>query len=85
MHRPDFHESTKLIVKSGMHPSFHDNCQHQINFANVSLRVEYPPPYKRRIWDYTKADVDGINKAISQFNWQESFINLTVNNCSTPP
>ena len=38
--------------------------------ANASLGVEYPPPYKRHVWDYATADVGRINKAISQFNWQ---------------
>ena len=43
------------------------------------LKVEHPPPYKHHVWDYVKANVNGISKAISQFNWQESFTNLLIN------
>ena len=64
------------IVNRGTHPSLHENCQHQITFAKARLRVEYPPTYKRHAWNYAKANVNGINKAISQFNWQGSFTNL---------
>ena len=32
-------------------------------FAKARLIFEYPPPYKRHV--YAKADVNGINKAIS--------------------
>ena len=30
-------------------------------------------------WNYAKANDNGINKAISQFNWQGSYTNLPVN------
>ena len=49
-----------LIVNRGIHPSLHENCQHQITFANARLRVEYPLPYKRHAWNYSKAAVNGI-------------------------
>ena len=31
------------------------------------------------VWTYAKTNVYGINKAISQFNFQEIFTNLPVN------
>ena len=74
-----FTNQPNLIVNRGTHPSLHENCQHQITFAKATLRVEYPPPYKRHVWNYAKANVNGINKAISQFNWQGSFTNLPIN------
>ena len=43
------------------------------------LRVVYPPLYKRHVWDYAKANAAGINKAISQLDWQEFLLNLIVN------
>lgn len=43
------------------------------------LRVVYPPLYKRHVWDYAKANADGINKAISQLDWQEFLLNLMIN------
>ena len=43
------------------------------------LKVEHPPPYKLHVWDYVKPNVNGVSKAINQFNWQESFTNLPIN------
>ena len=60
-----FTNQPNLIVNRGTHPSLHENCQHQITFAKAMPRAEYPPPYKRHVWNYAKANVNGINKAIS--------------------
>ena len=35
-----------LVINSGAHPSLHQNCHHQIIFAQISLKVYYSPPYK---------------------------------------
>ena len=74
-----FTNQPNLIVNRGTHPSLHENCQHQITFAKARLRAEYPPPYKCHVCNYAKANVDGINKAITQFKWQGSFTNLPIN------
>ena len=63
-----FTNQPNLIVNRGTDPSLRESCQHQITFAKAMLRVEYPPSYKRHVWNYAKANVSGINKAISQFN-----------------
>ena len=68
-----------FIVNRGAHPSLHENCQHQITFAKAKLRVEYPPPSERHVWNYAKANINEINKANSQFNWHGSFTNLPIN------
>ena len=70
---------SNLIVNRGTHPSLHENCQHQSTFPKDRFRVEYPPPYKRHVWNYAKANVNGINTAISQFNWQGYFTSLPIN------
>ena len=74
-----FTNQPNLIFNRGTHPSLHENCQYQIIFAKARLRVEYPPTYKRHIWIMQKLNVNGINKAISQFNWQGTFTNLPIN------
>ena len=74
-----FTNQSNLIVNRGTHPSLHENCQHQINFGKAWPRVEYPLSYKLHVWHYAKANVNGINKDISQFNWQGSFTNLPIN------
>ena len=62
-----------LVRNSGVHPSFHQNCHHQIIFAQINLKVYYPPPYKRLVWGYKKANIDAINLAIKSFNWENTF------------
>ena len=57
-----------LVINSGVHPSQHQNCHHQIIFAQINLKVYYPPPFKRLVWDYKKANIDAINLAIKSFN-----------------
>ena len=31
----------------------------------------------REVWDYSKANIENINKAISNFNWTRAFENLS--------
>ena len=51
-----------------MYPSIHQNCHNQIIFAKINLKVYYPTPYKRLVWDYKKANIDATNLAIKSSN-----------------
>ena len=66
-------------MESGVHPSLHSNCHHQITYAKFNLKIHYPPPFKCGICHYQKANTDQIRKAIEQFSWDRSFKNLDVN------
>ena len=46
-----FTNQSNLVTESGIHPSLHPKCHHQIVFAKLNLNVEYPPLYERLIWD----------------------------------
>ena len=63
-----FVNQPNLLKDSGIHPSLHQNCHHQIIFCKLNLKIEYPPPYTREVWDYGKAQTDLINRAIDQFD-----------------
>ena len=39
-----FTSQRNLITESGVHPSLHPNCHHQVIYANFNLKVHYPPP-----------------------------------------
>ena len=39
-----------------------------------------PPPFRRRIWFYNKADAHAIHKSIQIFNWSEHTGNLACLN-----
>ena len=47
-----FTDQPNLVIDSGVHPSLHTNCHHQITFSKFNLIIEYPPPYQRLVWDY---------------------------------
>ena len=40
--------------------------------------IEYPPPHERIVWDYKKANIDSIQKALKQVNWRFLFSNKSV-------
>ena len=37
------------------------------------MKIFYPPPCKRLVWDYRNANVKAINFAIESFNWEKAF------------
>ena len=73
-----FTDQPNLIVDSGVHPSLHSNCHHQITYCKLKLNIEYPPPYKRLVLDYNRANVEGIKKSIESVNWEVMFNNKSV-------
>ena len=58
--------------------SIFDICQHKINFRKIDIRVTLPPIFVHEVWDYSKANVEHIKKAISNFNWHNAFKDLSV-------
>ena len=68
-----------LVIDSGIHPSLHQNCYHQVIFCKLNLKIEYPQPYTREVWDYGKAQTDLINRAIDQFDWVNLFLDTNIN------
>ena len=68
-----------LVMVSGVHSSLHPNCHHQIIHAKFNLKIFYPPPYQRVVWNYQDAKNDLIQWSISQFNWERAFFNKGVN------
>ena len=74
-----FTSQPNIVVESGVHPSLHPNCHHQIIFAKFNLKIYYPPPYLREVWHYKEANADFIKRAISNFNWEKAFCDTNIN------
>ena len=74
-----FANQNNLITDSGVHPSLHFNCHHQIIYGKFNVKVFYPPPYERHVWHYEHAIVDMISKAIERFDWDNAFLGKNVN------
>ena len=47
-----FRNPPNLIIESGVHPSLHPKCHHQVKFGKLIVKPGYPPLCKRLIWDY---------------------------------
>ena len=62
-----FTNQPNMVLNSGVHPSLYEKCHHQIVFAKINLKIDFPPPYERILWDYNKADNTMINQCIQQF------------------
>ena len=73
-----FTNQLNLVINSGVHPSHHQNCHHQIIFAQINLKVYYLPPYKLLVLDY-KANIDETNLAIKSFNWENALNGKDIN------
>ena len=67
-----------LITESGVHPSLHPNCHHQIIYAKFNLQIYFPPPYLREVFHYKGTNTDLIKRAITKFNRQRAILNTTV-------
>ena len=73
-----FCSQPNLVMESGVHPSLHTSCHHQIIYAKFKLKIYYPPPYEREIWHYEAANTNAIKNAISEFFWERAFENRSI-------
>ena len=73
-----FTDQPSLVVSSGAHPSLHANCHHQITYCKLNLKIEYPPPYQHLVWNFKKANITSIRKAILTVNWEFLFFKKSV-------
>ena len=75
-----FSDQPNLVIESGVHPSLHEQCHHQIVYGKLSVSNVTLPPHTRRIWYYDKADFVAIMKSIGMFRWQEHLRKITCPN-----
>ena len=47
-----FTDQPHLVTDCGTYVSLNLNCHHQITYCKLNLKINYPPPYKRLVWDY---------------------------------
>ena len=64
---------------SGVHASLHRNCHHQIVYAKLNLKIEYPPLHEWLVWDYKKTKTQFLNRTTKTFNWEKLLENKNVN------
>ena len=62
----------KLIIRSGVQPSLHVNCHHQLVFVKFNVAFSYPTPYEKTVWSYNRANADLIRRVIDLFDWDKA-------------
>ena len=67
-----FTSQPKLVMESGVQPSLHPNCHHQLVFAKFDLSIYSPSPYETTVWYYNRANADLIRRAINLFDWDKA-------------
>ena len=73
-----FTDQLNLVTDCRIHPSLHPNCHHQIIYCKLNLKIVYPPPYRRLVWDFKRASIDSIRKSIKTVDWHFTFLNKNV-------
>ena len=73
-----FTDQPSSVVDCETHPFLHPNCHHQIVYCKLELKIVYPPPYQRRVWDFKRANIDSIRKAVKMVDWHFMFMNKTI-------
>ena len=68
-----------MVMDSGAHASLHPHCYHQIILAIFDLKVFYPPPYERTMWNFSQENSDRIKRAVDLFDWESALTDLDVN------
>ena len=58
-----FTDQPNLIIESGVHPSLHEQCHHQILHGKLSVSNIALPPDAGKIWHYDKDDFIAIRKS----------------------
>ena len=72
-------DQPNIFVELGVHPSLDDHCQHKIVYGKLNISIHHPPPHKRTIWDYLKANTSTSRELISDIDWQSRFAGPGLN------
>ena len=67
-----FTSQPNLVTESGIQPSLHSNCHHQLVFGKFDLFIDYLPPYQRTVWYYIRVNADLFWRAIDLFDWDKA-------------
>jgi hypothetical protein len=71
------------MVDKGVLPSPDPSLKHHIVHGKFNFSIPSPPPYKRKIWDYKHANVQGIKTVMNVTPWDFIFINKSPSEMAT--
>ena len=67
-----------LFVDSGVIHSTDPLIKHNIIFGKLNFNVPSPPPYKRKVWDFSLAHTLAIKSQMSRVPWDQLFFNKAL-------
>ena len=73
-----FCTNQNVISNYGVDVSMFKKCYHNIIHGRIDIPAPLPSVYVRESWSYNKANVENIKKAVSNFNWNRAFENLSA-------
>ena len=73
-----FSTNKNIMSNHGVDVTIFEKCHHNIIYGKINIRLPLPPVYIREVWDYSKANIENINKAIRNFNWTKALKSLSV-------
>ena len=73
-----FITETNFVTNSGVLPPLFSRCHHPLIFSKLSFTILFPPTYRRRIWDFTTANVNAIRQAVNGVDWNRAFNGLNL-------
>ena len=62
-----------VFTEIGVLPSLDPHSKHNIIHGSLSFHNPYPPPHKRKVWDYKTAKIDLIRNDLFNANWKHLF------------
>ena len=73
-----FTNQPNTVMDSGVDSSLHPKYYHLIIYSKLNLKVEYPSPYIRKIWNYNRTETDLINRPIENCDSPSLFLGKIV-------
>ena len=73
-----FINQPNVVMDSGVHLSLYRKFHHQIIYSKLNLKIEHPPPYIHKIWDYNRSETNSVNRSIQIFDWSYLFSGKNV-------
>ena len=67
-----FSSQPQFISDSTAHPTLYDKCHHQVIYAQIDFNISFPPPYARKVYDYTKCNQELVQRSVGSVNWETS-------------
>ena len=63
-------DQPNIVLNSGVRPSLDPTVKHQITFCKINFKIPPLPNHFRKLWHFSRADVNLIRRAISEFPWE---------------